>query len=95
MVSIVCLVSSAPSLFAANLTTAGCRVFEALAKSEVLHLCEHDDIDLIVIAPDVHFDGLDGLPAGHTIMALKPEGTWKDVLWELSLLSPDKATKVQ
>jgi hypothetical protein len=32
---------------------AGYRVFAALEVSEVLHLCETHDIDVIVIGPDV------------------------------------------
>jgi hypothetical protein len=37
-----------------ELTLAGYRVWEAFAVSEVLHLIEHEDIDGVVWAPDVH-----------------------------------------
>jgi hypothetical protein len=38
---------------ASDLTLAGYTVWEALAVSEVLYLCEHQNVDLVVIGPDV------------------------------------------
>jgi len=47
--SLVLSYRSTPNSLPPSLELAGYRVFEALAISEVLHLCEHESIDCVVI----------------------------------------------
>ena len=69
-----------------GLSLSGYVVYEALAVSEVLHLVEHEDIDCVVIAPDVS-DEAARVVAEHSVtLRLRPEATAADVLWELSQL---------
>jgi hypothetical protein len=53
MLSLVYLTGRAPSQIATELTLAGYTVWKALAVSEVLYLCEHENVDVVVIGPDV------------------------------------------
>lgn len=53
MHSLVYLTTRLPSQVSKDLEIAGCQVFEALEISEVWHLCEHQKIDVVVVAPDV------------------------------------------
>jgi hypothetical protein len=48
-----CFCKQTPSGIAANLIMSGYDVYEALAVSEVLFICEHHKIDAVVIAADV------------------------------------------
>lgn len=74
-----------------ELTQAGFQVFEALAISEVPHLCETENIDIVVIAADVD-DYRAGVIAEHRItLRLKPEATAKEVIEELWQMFPDKS----
>lgn len=65
---------------------AGYEVYEALAVSEVLYLCEHHWIDAVVIAPDVEDPDMIEAQMRHTTMKLKPSAKVKDVIWELQVL---------
>jgi hypothetical protein len=51
--SLVFLCKEAPNRIADDLMMAGYQVYETLAVSEVLYLCEHHKIDAVVIAADV------------------------------------------
>jgi len=50
VISLVYLCKQAPSRLASDLIMAGYQVYDALAVSEVLYLCEHHKIDAVVIA---------------------------------------------
>lgn len=65
---------------------AGYRVFEALEVSEVLHLCEAEDIDVVVIDADMEGKDVAEAQLRRITFRLKPEATAKDVVWELSQL---------
>jgi hypothetical protein len=78
----------APSQFADDLLRAGYRVWEALAVSEVLHLCEHENVDTVVIAPEVDDPEIIEVQGRYVTLVLKPGSTPADVAWELSLLFP-------
>src|SRR4051812_21742992 len=53
LVTFIALLSThAPSQMASDLTLAGFIVWEALSVSEVLHLCEHQNVDPVIIASD-------------------------------------------
>lgn len=68
---------------------------EALAISEVLHLCESEKIDIVVIAADVD-DYRAGVIAEHRItLRLKPEATAKEVIAELWQMFPDRSAAIQ
>jgi len=95
MRSIVYFTSSAPSKIANDLIAAGYIVFEALEISEVMYLCEHEKIDLIVIAPDVEEPDKVEDQLRRPTVKLKPGSTAKDVLWELSNVFPDAEIRIQ
>jgi hypothetical protein len=84
----VYLTSTAPSRLADELIRHGHTVYEALAVSEVLHLCEHHDIDIVIIAPEIDDPELVEVQLRRPTMKLKPRATVGDVLWELEQLFP-------
>ena len=73
---------------ASELTLAGYAVWEALAVSEVLYLCEHHNIDVVVIAPDVEDADIVEVQMRRMTLTLKLGATVKDVMWELAQLFP-------
>ena len=70
---------------ATELALAGCSVWEALSVSEVLHLCEYQEIDVVAVAP-----GIKTVPAcvetRYITTHLKSDAAVADVVWELSHL---------
>ncbi len=88
MLSLVYLTPRAPSQLAADLMLAGYTVWEALAVSEVLYLCEQHNIDLIVIAPNVEDPDVVEVQMRRTTLTVKTGATALDVVWELSQLFP-------
>lgn len=87
MISVVLLTTRSPYKLASDLTLAGYRVFAALEVSEVLHLCETEDIDAVIISADVEAaPGLAEAQMRRITLRLKPEATVRDVVWELSQL---------
>lgn len=95
MRSLVHLTTRVPSRLASDLEWAGYQVFEALEVAEVLHLCEHQHIDAVVIGADVRDEDLIELQTREMTIQLKSEATIKDLIWELTNLFPDKAMKIQ
>jgi hypothetical protein len=93
--SVVYLATRAPSKFTVELGRAGYRVLEALAVSEALYLCETENVDAIVIAPDVEDSDVVEAQMRRITIKLKPEATAKDVIWELSQLFPQRPDVVQ
>ena len=90
MRSVVYLTTRAPSRVATDLEMAGYRVFEALDVSEVLHLCEHHNIDVIVIGADITDPDLIEVQLRQMTIKLNAETTVKDLVWQLSELFPDQ-----
>ncbi len=88
MISLVYLTARAPSEIATDLIHAGYVVWEALAVSEVLYLCEHHSIDVVVIGPDVEDAEIVEVQMRRMTLTLKPGATAKDVVWELGQLLP-------
>jgi hypothetical protein len=74
---------------ASDLTLAGYTVWEALAVSEVLYLCEQKNVDVVVIAPDVEHSDVVEVPMRRMTLTLKPGATAKDVMWQRAQLFPD------
>jgi hypothetical protein len=95
MTSLVLLTNRAPSKMADELTLAGYHVFEALAVSEVLYLCEQHDIDAVVIAADVEDLQIVEAQMRRITIKLKPETTVRELIWELSQLFPKGESMVQ
>jgi hypothetical protein len=95
MRSLVYLTTHLPSQVSDDLQRAGCEVFEALEISEVWYLCEHQRIDVVVIAPDIEDQDKVEIQLTHNTIKMKPETNAKDVLWELSNLFPDATPHIQ
>ena len=95
MRSLVYLTTRLPSQVSDDLQSAGYDVFEALEISEVWFLCEHQKIDLVVIAPDVEDQDKVEIQLRQPIIKMKPETSAKNILWELSNLFPNGTQQVQ
>ena len=95
MISVALLSTRAPSRMATDLEQAGYRVFEALDVSEVLHLCEHHNIDAVVIGADIDEPDVIEVQLRRITIKLKADATVKDLVWELSNLFPDKTVPIQ
>jgi hypothetical protein len=88
VLSLVYLTTRAPSEMASDLMLAGYAIWEALAVSEVLYLCEHHNIDVVVIAPEVEDADIVEVQMRRMTLTLKPGAAAKDVMWELAQLFP-------
>jgi hypothetical protein len=88
MAAVVYLTTRAPSKLAQDLLLAGHKVFEAVAVSEALYLCECQSVDVIVIAPEVEEPDVVKAQMRHITIQLKPEATAQELIWELSNLFP-------
>jgi hypothetical protein len=88
MASVVYLSPVAPSKLASELILAGVTVWEAISLSEVLYLCDHRQVDVVVIAADVEEPQLVEMKVRHATMRLTPSATVGDVLGELVHLLP-------
>jgi hypothetical protein len=93
--SLVYLCTQAPSRMASDLMMCGYEVYEALAVSEVLYLCEHHKIDAVVIAADVEEPDVIEAQMRHICLKLKRHATVKDVIWELEKLFGRTKSAVQ
>lgn len=80
---------------AEQLEAAGVRVFEALSVSEVLHLCEHHEIDVVIVAPEIEEPDLVDVQLRRATMKLKPGAKAAEVVWELSNLFPSRPSTLQ
>lgn len=94
MLSLIYLANRAPTEIATELGTAGYRVWEALSVSEVLHLCEHEQVDVIVIAPDMQSDAIIPLRLKQIAISLEPQATAKDLIWQLEQLFPKSPARI-
>jgi hypothetical protein len=92
---VVYLSNLAPSQMASDLTMAGYKVWEALSVSEVLYLCEHDPVDIVVIASDVEDQEMIEVQLRRPTLKLKDEARPQDVIWELSNLFGKQSLRVQ
>jgi len=86
--------TSANSRLADELTGAGYCVWEALAVSEALHLCEMHPVDAIIIGADVEDPDMVEAQLRHITIRLKPEAKIRDIVWELSRLFPKRAPTI-
>jgi hypothetical protein len=86
MASVVYLTITAPARLTDELTAAGHRVWEALAVSEVLALCEEHDIDAVIISPEIQDRKGKAANPGRISVLLESGATAANVIWELELL---------
>jgi hypothetical protein len=77
------------------LMRAGFLVWEALAISEVLAICDSKNIDVVVIAAAVDESRCPGLKQHHLTIKLKPNTKTGDLIQTLWQMFPDKKTTVQ
>ena len=95
MIYVVYLSNESPSRIASDLTCAGCTVWEATSVSEVLYLCEHDQVDAVVIGPDVEDQEFIERQLRQTTFKLTDKTRAADVIWELSNLFGSQSSTVQ
>ena len=95
MAAVVILNSVSPSKLAAELELFGHRVWEALAVSEVLFLCEQHAIDAVIIAPEVEHGEMIENQLRGIVMRLKPDANAAYVDGELSQSLPKKDVTIQ
>lgn len=72
-----------------DLSEHGFQVYEALAVSEVLYLCEQHPLLIVVIDHTVEPDFANGIASRHIALRLKKKATVMDVVWALAELSPN------
>jgi len=95
MVGIAYLTRRSPSLLGDQLRLAGYTVWEAVTASEVLHLCEHQSIDAVVIDDEVEDPDLPEVQRRYISMLLNENATAADVIWELEQLFPSAVGPIQ
>src|SRR5256885_17079786 len=84
MTSIVLLNTHSPSQMASDLTLSGFIVWEALSVSEVLHLCEMQNIDAVVIAHGVEEPELIAVQIRRITGQPNAGKKAGELIWELS-----------
>src|SRR6185437_13006638 len=84
-----------PNKLLDDLLLAGYEVFEAMAFSEVLHVCEHHNISAVLIGPEIDHPDVSDIQEHHITLRLKPEAQIEDVIWQLSHLLPIGSSKTQ
>lgn len=94
MLSIVLWTPIAPCKFAEELRDLSVAVYEAIATSEVLNICEHEEVDAVVILPGVQSKGVREVQQRFICFVLDHTATPAELLWELSNLK-STSTSVQ
>ncbi|MDP9266868.1 MAG: hypothetical protein M3P27_00905 [Acidobacteriota bacterium] len=95
MANLVYLATSAPTKLAEELTRSGHSVWEALSVPEVLYLCEHQNIEVVLISSEVEDPEIGEVQIRHLTIRMEPEARVTDVLWALSNLFPGPRGAVQ
>ena len=93
--NIILFTTSDPSRLADDLIQAGFNVFEALAISEVMQLCEAENVDIVLITAEIEEHRALEIQHHYMTLRLKPNATVKEIIAELWQLFPDKAATVQ
>lgn len=95
MAALVVLNTVSPSKLADDLIFAGHQIWEALAVSEVLYLCEQHAIDVVIITGDVEHGEMIEKQLRGIVMRLKPEADATAVQRELAQLFPASKNTIQ
>lgn len=67
---------------------------EAISVSEVLHLCEHQPIDVIVVSGEIATDVLLPLQLKQPTISLHSDCSTREVVWQLQELFPFKPEQI-
>lgn len=94
VIYVVYLSNESPSSMACDLSCAGYKVWEAESVSEVLYLCEHDQVDAVVIGPDVEDQEFIERQLQQITLKLTKKTRAADVIWELSNLFRSPSSRV-
>jgi hypothetical protein len=86
MRSVVHFTTCASSGLADDLSAAGYTVSKAKEISKVMYLCEHNQVDVVIIGADVEEQDMVEIQLRRTTIKLEPNATAKSILWELSNL---------
>jgi hypothetical protein len=84
-----------PSDLAGDLARAGYNIFEALAISEVLHLCETEKIDLVIVDSAVEEHRARVVQQHYPTLRLTPGTTTYEVIAELWQMLPERTSGIQ
>ena len=95
VIYVVYLSNESPSSIASDLSCAGYKVWEAGSVSEVLYLCEHDQVDAVLIGPDVEDQEFIERQLRQLTLKLTDKTRAADVIWELSNLFRSASSRVQ
>jgi hypothetical protein len=86
MVGIAYLTRRSPSQLRNQLRLAVYAIWEAVTASEVLHLCEHQNIDTVIIDAGAEDPDLPEVQKRYISILLNENATAADVIWELAQL---------
>jgi hypothetical protein len=75
-----------PSQLSMQLEAWGYSIFEAVSLSEILHLCEHQDIAAVIVAADVDVYGVREALNRQIVIELTAHTRIEDLVSELTLL---------
>ena len=95
MYSVVFFTNRVPSKLSEELMLAGYRVFEAFEVSEVLHLCDTEDVDVVLISAEVKDPDVIEAQMRRITIRLKPDAATKDLISELTQLFPQRHSAIQ
>ncbi|HEX7424000.1 MAG TPA: hypothetical protein VF311_08970 [Terriglobales bacterium] len=90
MLGVAYLTRRCPSQLGDQLRLAGYTVWEALTASEVLHLCEYQGIDAVVIDAGMEDRDLPEVQGRYISLRLNENATAADVIWSWSSCSPQQ-----
>jgi hypothetical protein len=93
LITIAYLTNLSPSKLGDELMLKEFCVHEAVSVSEIMYLCEHYPIDVVMIAHDVETFG--EIQQKQITMKLKPIATVGEIVWELTNLFPGRQISVQ
>ena len=87
--------TSTRDAFTDALTAAGFRVWEALAVSEVMSLCESENIDVIIVSADITEPRYTEIRQHYITIKLEPKAETREIVETLWQMFPDRRVTVQ
>jgi hypothetical protein len=75
-----------PSPLSQDLERWGYEIFEAVSLSEILHLCEHQNISAVIVNAGVKVFGIRQALSRQILIELTPATTTEELVSELTLL---------
>lgn len=83
-----------PCKIADEVRAAGYNVLRPLEIAEVMYQCEHQCVDVVIIAPDVEEDERVAVQLRCPTITLKANATTTELLFELSNVFPEGRVRV-